>query len=91
VIVRVLETGQFEVADDLRGELDAADDRLEAAFRANDQAAFTKALDALVAWLGVHGTLLDPTEIVPSDYVLPAPGSDLDEVRTLVDSEGLGV
>jgi hypothetical protein len=90
VIVRILGEGQFELDDNQRAELDRLDDPLEAALQANDPAAFTKALESVESWVRAHGALVGPETIVPSDLVLPTPGSDLSEVQALLESESEG-
>jgi len=87
VIVRILGEGQFEVDEQLRSRLEALDTAVEEAFQSNDAAAFEKALEALEGEVRGAGRALDPTTITPSDLALPAPGSTLAEVRTLLESE----
>ena len=91
MIVRILGESQFELDDSTAEKLDRLDDPLEAALQAGDAAAFATALDEIASWVRSHGTPVDPTTIVPSDLVLPPAGSDLAEVKALLESEGKGV
>jgi hypothetical protein len=88
VIVRILEEGQYEVAEADRGHLDELDAPLEHALEFDDPDAFTVALDIIGRWVRENGEPVGATTIVPSDLVLPAPGSHLSEVRALLNSEG---
>jgi hypothetical protein len=91
VIVRILEEGQYEFDASGVDALNVLDDPLEAALLADDASAFADALEKIEQWVRTNGTPVDPTTIVPSDLVLPAPGSALAEVRELLKSEGEGV
>jgi hypothetical protein len=90
VIVRILGEGQYELDESTRASLEALDEPLENALQSGDDAGFATALVAVEEWVRDHGTQLDPTTIVPSDLVLPAPGSELSEVRSLLESESEG-
>ncbi|HWD24769.1 MAG TPA: hypothetical protein VG368_04845 [Acidimicrobiales bacterium] len=91
MIVRILEEGQFELDQAKAEELDRLDHPLEDALQAGDGEAFTLALERVESWVRTNGTPLDPATIVPSDVVLPAPGSELSEIQALLESEGKGV
>jgi hypothetical protein len=91
VIVRILGERQFELDDTEAEKLDRLDEPLEAALQAGDAAAFAAALDQVESWVRTHGTPVDPTTIVPSDLVLPAPDAELAEVKALLESEGKGL
>ncbi len=85
MIVRILGDTQYTIDDTAAPELDALDAPLGSALDENDEVAFAAALDAVIAWVRAHGEVVDPATILPSDLLLPAPGTDLDEVRTLLD------
>jgi hypothetical protein len=91
MIVRILGEGQFELDPAAREELDRLDGPLEAALQADDPEAFSRALTTVTSWVRARGSVVEPSTIVPSDLVLPAPGTDLSEVRALLESEGKGV
>lgn len=89
MIVRILGEGQFRLPDSAAATLNAIDGRLETAVEAGDEAAFATELDALVAAVRSHGTLLGEDELVPSDAVVPDPDTTLHEARSLLSEEGL--
>ncbi len=90
MIVRVLSDRQYDVPDAALGSINALDLALDAALRENDAAAFAATLEQLVAQVRSLGSPLSVEELVPSDRTVPAPGSTLEEVRTLLDSEPEG-
>jgi hypothetical protein len=89
VIVRILGEGQFKVDDSAADELNQLDTALEAAVEHGDQDAFTAALTGLLAQVRAHGSPLPPDILGPSDLILPAQDSSMDDVRKLLTDEGL--
>ena len=89
MIVRILGEGQFRVDDSHAAELNALDGDLEAAVERADEAAFTAALTSLLAQVRAHGSPLPPDILEPSELILPAQDSSMDEVRKLLTDEGL--
>jgi len=89
VIVRILGEGQFRVDDSHAGELNALDSDLEAAVDRGDEAAFIAALTSLLAYVRAQGSPLPPDILEPSELILPARDSSMDEVRRLLTDEGL--
>ena len=90
MIVRVLSDRQYDVPDDAVAPIDALDVALDVAMRDNDAGAFAAALEELVATVRRAGVPLPAEEIVPSDRTVPAPGSTLEELRALLESEPEG-
>ena len=88
MIVRILGEGQFRVGD-VAAELNRLDTELEAAVNHNDEAAFGAALDGLLAHVRAQGTPLPPDTLEPSDLILPAEDTSMDEVRKMLTGEGL--
>ena len=89
MIVRILGEGQYDVAeDDLAGlnELDAA---VERAVEAGEVDSFTGALTALLAGVRSVGAPHDVDSLDESDLILPPADASLDEVRELLDDDGL--
>ncbi len=84
MIVRVLEEGQYELGEDGVARLETLDAVLDEALSSGDEDTFAAALEALIGEVRSSGHAVGPTEIVPSDLVLPAPGATLAEVRTLL-------
>jgi len=84
MIVRILGEGQFSV-DDAHGELlNGLDSGLERSVEAGDDTAFRAALGDLLAQVRTVGQRLPDDSLEPSDAVLPADGSSLDDVRALL-------
>jgi hypothetical protein len=89
VIVRILGEGQIVVDPAALDELNKLDEDLIAAVHGNDEDAFRKAMDVLLARARELGTPLPVEQIKPSDFILPSADSSLDEVRDLLSSDGL--
>jgi hypothetical protein len=91
VIVRVMGEGQFEVDDTHADLLNSLDSGLERAVESGDESAFRSALADLLAQVRAVGERLPDDSLEPSDALLPAEDSTLDEVRELLSesSEGL--
>lgn len=89
MIVRILNYGQYRVADDALRHLNDVDDRIEAAVEAGDDREFQACLTELVAAVQEHGELIPPSEFVSSEAVVPAPGSTVQDARSMLTAEGL--
>jgi hypothetical protein len=89
MIVRILNYGQYRVGDEAVEGLNDVDDRIEAAIEAGDERQFQACLTELVALVQEGGELVPATEFVSSEAIVPAPGSTLQEARSLLTSEGL--
>jgi len=89
VIVRILEEGQFEVADDELAALNRLDDDVEAAVESGDEPAFTRSMAALLDAVRSKGTPLAAEALHDSDLILPPADATLEEVRDLLSDDGL--
>lgn len=89
MIVRILTQGQYDVPDDQLAELNDIDDRVSAAVQTGDEEAFAVAMEQLLGAVVAAGSPVPLDSLLPSDLVLPAPGSTLDEVRNLLADDGL--
>jgi PspAA-like protein len=89
MILRILGEGQFEVADHTVEALNGMDNELQAAIDSGDEAAFHTALAGLLALVREVGQPVPDDHLGPSDLVLPAAESTLEEVRALLGNEGL--
>jgi len=89
VIVRILGEGQFSVDDAGTAELNRLDTELEGAVDHGDEVAFTAALHGLLAEVRAHGSPLPPDSLEPSDLILPAGDTSMNEVRKMLTGEGL--
>jgi hypothetical protein len=91
VIVRVLGEGQYEVDDSHADLLNGLDSGLERAVESGDEETFRSALTELLSEVRTLGQPLPDDSLVPSDALLPAEDSSLDDVRAMLaeTSEGL--
>lgn len=91
MIVRILNEGQWELADaDVRG-LNALDDAVEQAVSAQDQDQLTEALAALLDRVRSVGTVVPDGDIRDSDLILPDSDSTLDDVKGLLSESDEGL
>ena len=91
MIVRIMGEGQFSVDDSRADALNELDSNLERAVDSGDETQFATCLTDLLAQVRAVGERLPDDALEPSDALLPAAGSSLDEVRALLadTSEGL--
>ena len=89
MIVRILGEGQFDVEDARLDELNRLDDQLVEAIDAGDEARFAASLDELLTAVRMNGARVPDDHLGGSELVLPAAGATLEEVRRLLDEEGL--
>ena len=87
MIVRILEQGQYELDDAHLPALEALDANLDQAIAADDEREFATMLAALHNLVHEFGHPLPADAFVTSDFALPAAGSTLGEVRTLLASD----
>lgn len=91
MIIRVLGEGQYTVDDAHADLLNSLDSGLERAVESGDEGAFRAALADLLAQVRTLGQPLPVDSLEPSDALLPAEDSSLEDVRALLadTSEGL--
>ena len=89
MIVRIVGLGQFRMDDEALRELNELDNEVVRAVDANDEAAFTAALERMTQHVQDRGEHLGDEELTPSDYILPPVDSTIDEVREDFAGEGL--
>jgi hypothetical protein len=89
MIVRILNEGQYEVADSDLVELNKFDDALEAAVEAGNEVQLKATLRALLDQVRSLGTELPDADLEDSDLILPAADSSIEELREALGSEGL--
>lgn len=89
MIVRILNGGQYELADEKMEELNRLDDPLSRAIDGGDEEAFRSALAELLSAVQNGGKVLPDDYLGPSDVVLPAEGASLEDVKELLTEEGL--
>lgn len=91
MIVRIMGEGQWALGDEHADVLNSLDAGLESAVEAGDQEAFSSALSDLLANVRSLGSPLPDDSLAPSDAVLPAAESELDDVRALLSDTGEGL
>lgn len=89
MIIRILSEGQFDVADSEIDNLNELDGKLETAIEAGDQVSFGTAMGELLDRVRSVGQPVALDALVPSDLVLPHSQASLDEVRDLLNHDGL--
>jgi len=89
VIIRILGEGQYDVADEALDRLNEFDTRLEAAVEAGDEAAFATALAELLDGVRSVGVAHPVDSLDESDMILPPADATIDQVREMLDDEGL--
>jgi hypothetical protein len=89
VIVRILGEGQLRVADDQLDTLNELDRAVESAVETGDDAAFATSLAALLDGVRRSGTPLPEDSLDDSDLILPPADATIDEVRHLLEGDGL--
>ncbi|GAA1176381.1 hypothetical protein GCM10009654_36960 [Streptomyces hebeiensis] len=89
MIVRIMGEGQVRLADRHFAELNALDDELLAEVRDGDGEGFRRTFHALLAKVRELGEPLPDDALEPSELILPAAEATLDEVRAMLNDEGL--
>jgi hypothetical protein len=89
MIVRILGEGQWNVTEEHIVDLNKLDDQVEAAVENNDEVAFSNSLAALLDDVRKHGTPLPDDSLEDSDLILPPGDATIDEVRHLLEDDGL--
>jgi hypothetical protein len=91
MIVRIMGEGQWTLSDEHADVLNSLDADLESAVEGGDEQAFRSSLSDLLANVRALGSPLPDDSLAPSDAVLPAADSALDDVRALLSSSDEGL
>ncbi len=89
MIVRILAEGQWEVPEDRLDALNRLDADVEAAIEAADEVSFANALAALLNDVRTAGARVPDDSLVDSDLILPPADATIEEVRELLEDDGL--
>ena len=89
MIVRILTEGQWEVSDDHIVDLNKLDEQVESAVESGDEVAFSQSLGALLDSVRKGGSRLADDSLEDSDLILPPADATIDEVRHLLEDDGL--
>lgn len=89
MIIRILGEGQFDVPDEAVAGLNDLDAEVESSVESGDVAAFTTALESLLAAVRVSAVPHEEGTLDTSDLILPPADATLEEVRDLLSGDGL--
>lgn len=89
MIVRILGEGQWDVSEDQLSVLNELDSAVEAAVDGGDASTFTLSLEALLDAVRTVGVPLADDSLEDSDLILPPSDATLEEVRDLLNDDGL--
>ena len=88
MIIRIQGEGQYRFDDSGLAEINKLDNALGEALDGGPEA-FAAALTALENAVREHGTPLADDDLVSSDVILPPSDASLDEIRAMLDDDGL--
>ncbi|KRV49912.1 F0F1 ATP synthase [Wenjunlia vitaminophila] len=91
MIVRIMGEGQVRLADSHLARLNEFDDALSAAVERGDEASFRLTLHALLDAVHEQGEPLPDDALEPSELILPARGSTIDDVRAMLSQSEEGL
>lgn len=91
MIVRVLGSGQWHLDDSDVAVVERADDAVEAAIAAGDEAAFSEALRTLIETIAEVGTQVADDDFLTSDVIVPDIDTTLAEATALEEEPGEGL
>ena len=91
MIVRILNEGQWQLADDALSDLNRLDDAVEDAVRTDDEAELASALQALLDEVRSKGTPVPDEQIADSDLILPGSDATLEDIRDLLSTSEEGL
>ena len=89
MIVRILGEGQWTVSDDRLPALNELDSAVEAAVDGEDHETFARSLAELLDAVRSAGVPLADESLEDSDLILPPADATLEEVRELLNDDGL--
>ena len=89
MIVRILGEGQYDVPDEALATLNEHDAAVEASIAAGDETAFTAALAALLGSVRSVASLHPSDSLDESDVILPPGDATIDQVREMLDDDGM--
>ncbi len=89
MIVRILGDNQYVLDSKYLDELNELDNCMVQHLDDNQAVEFNRCLHELIRIIKEKGTPLDPTEIRPSDLIVPSPDITPEEARELFSGEGI--
>jgi hypothetical protein len=88
VIVRLMNEGQYRLADEHLSTLNELDERAQAAADAEDEPELDRILDEMWQLVQAEGERLPDDDLSPSDAAVPPSDLTLEETRRLFSEEG---
>ncbi len=89
MIVRIMEEGQYRLADTHLKALNELDDSVVKAVEKGDRAAYRTAFARLIEYVRKNGAQLLVEELHGSDILVPRAEATFEEARTLFVGEGI--
>ena len=89
MIIRILGEGQYDVSDEALDRLNELDSAVETAVESGDEERFGTALAALLDGVRTVGVAHALDSLDESDLILPPADATIDEVRQLLNDDGL--
>ena len=89
MVVRILHEGQYDVDGQTLDQLNQLDGQLLDAVSEGDETRFQHLFSQILGLVRRAGRPLAVEDLRPSELVLPAADSTMEEVRSLLTSEGL--
>ncbi len=89
MIIRILGEGQYDVSEAAATPLNELDAAVEAAVEADDETAFRAALAALLDGVRTVGVAHELSALDESDLILPPDDATIEQVRALLEDDGL--
>lgn len=91
MIIRLMNEGQFRVADEVLQQLDRLDDEAVAALEAGDEETLDARLAAMWELVQTQGERLPDADLHPSDAIIPPADLTLEETQALFAGDGTGL
>jgi hypothetical protein len=89
MIIRVLGIGQFRLDDQQLDSLNRVDNKIVEHVSKGNQKEFRNDLAKLISIIKDKGAPLDPSELVPSDIIVPPGDMSYAEAKTIFSDPGL--
>ena len=89
MIIRILGEGQFLLDDRYLEKINAIDNQIVSHVSANNRAEFSRDLTKLILAVKELSKPLDPSQIVPSDIIIPPSDLSFEEARQIFCGDGL--
>ena len=89
MIVRIMGEGQYRVDDETARKLNELDDQVSSAVAGGDEEQIRGLLQQLAQAVRDGGERLDDADLSPSEAIVPPEDLSVDELRELLEGEGL--